>query len=129
MATSSNTVITTAARSKMAKARAGDITLPTIEGMVFGNKGVDSNGNVIEPDEDATGLTNEIYRKEIASHKDGSSTSIIYTCVLEEDELPNSSISEIGFYDSDGDVLCVKHFLAKGKDENSTQTYELEDVF
>ena len=44
-----NVIITKAAREKMVKARAGAITLPIVTGMVFGDGGVDENGEVIAP--------------------------------------------------------------------------------
>ena len=44
-----NVVITKKAREKLVKARAGDLTLPKIAGMAFGNGGVDADGTVIPP--------------------------------------------------------------------------------
>ncbi|HBG7268899.1 TPA: hypothetical protein KRA65_003740, partial [Clostridioides difficile] len=44
-----NAVTTDIARQKMCKARAGDITLPTIVGMVFGDGGVGNDGTIIAP--------------------------------------------------------------------------------
>ena len=62
---SKNTVITVAGRKKICQARAGAITLPTIEGMAFGSGGVDSSGTVIAPSETQTALTE---RKLTATH-------------------------------------------------------------
>ena len=39
------------------------------------------------------------------------------------------SISEIGLYDEDGDIVCIKAFLRKGKDDDVEQTYALDDIF
>ena len=60
-----NVIITKAAREKMVKARAGAITLPIVTGMVFGDGGVDENGEVIAPVEELTELRHELYRKAI----------------------------------------------------------------
>ena len=38
-------------------------------------------------------------------------------------------ISEIGLVDTDGDVLCIKTFTRKGKDDDVRQTYTIDDVF
>ena len=60
-----NAIITAASRQKMVKARAGAITLPPITKMAFGNGGVDGQGDPISPSESATGLNNELLRKNI----------------------------------------------------------------
>ena len=129
MSANTNVAITAAAREKMVKARAGDITLPTIVKMAFGNGGVDSGGNVIPPSDSQTGLTNELYRKNIDSHSFPTATTCRYVCTLAEAELAGQNISEIGLVDSDGDVLCIKTFLAKGKDGDIEQTYSIDDIF
>ncbi len=124
-----NVVITKAARSKLVKARAGAITLPPIVGMAFGNGGVDADGTVIAPAEEQTALSNEIYRKEIDGYSFPADTTCRYECTLTESELADEEISEIGLYDSDGDIVCIKTFKRKGKDSDVEQTYTLDDIF
>ena len=124
-----NTVITKAARSKMVKARAGDIVLPKIVGMSFGDGGVDSSGTVIKPDDTQSELNNELLRKEIQSHEITDETTCRYTCTLEKSELVGKEISEIGLYDEDGDIVCIKNMTRKGKDDDVEQTYILDDIF
>lgn len=126
---SKNVIITKKARVKLVKARAGAITLPKIVGMAFGNGGVDTGGQVIPPTETQTGLTNEIYRKEIDSYSFPEDTTCRYVCTLTETECVGEEISEIGLYDEEGDIVCVKTFMRKGKDDDVEQTYTLDDIF
>lgn len=58
-------VVTKKARNKMLKARAGDLVLPKITGMAFGDGGVDGAGSIIAPSVEQTELHNELLRKEI----------------------------------------------------------------
>ena len=37
--------------------------------------------------------------------------------------------SEIGLYDTEGDIVCIKTFSRKGKDDDAEQTFVLNDVF
>lgn len=124
-----NVIITKKSREKLVKARAGAIQLPKIVGMVFGDGGVDASGNVIPPTESQSGLTNEIFRKELDGYSFPADTICRYECTLTESELAGEEISEIGLYDSEGDVVCIKTFKRKGKDDDVEQTYTLDDIF
>ena len=124
-----NVVITKTAREKLVHARAGAITLPKIVGMAFGNGGVDASGTVIPPEETQEELYSEIYRKEIDSYTFPETTVCRYVCTLTEAELAGEEISEIGLYDEDGDIVCMKTFTRKGKDDDVEQTYTLDDIF
>ncbi len=124
-----NAIITQKARENMAKARAGEIVLPKIVGMVFGDGGCDNEGNVLAPEEDQAELRNELYRKEIDRYSFVNATTCRYECTLTESELSGSYISEIGLYDENGDVACIKSFKKKGKDDDLEMTYTLDDIF
>lgn len=124
-----NAVITKVAREKMVKARAGAITLPKVVGMAFGNGGVDATGTVIPPTESQSELFNEIFRKKIDGYSFPEDTTCRYECTLEESELAGEEISEIGLYDENGDIICIKTFMRKGKDDDVEQTYSLDDIF
>lgn len=124
-----NVIITKAARRKMVRARAGAITLPKIVGMAFGNGGVDADGKIIAPTEGQDALTNELYRKVIDGYSFPKDTICRYECTLTEQELAGEEISEIGIYDEDGDILAIKAFGRKGKDDDVMQTYVLDDIF
>ena len=74
-------------------------------------------------------MTAEMYRKKIDGYSVLSDTSIRYECTLSESELAGKSISEIGLYDAANDLVCIKTFTAKGKDDDIQMTYTLDDVF
>ena len=63
------TTVTTLAKKKMVKARAGISSLPKIVGMAFGDGGVDSGGTVKPHSADQNTLHHELLRKNV----DGSS--------------------------------------------------------
>lgn len=124
-----NVIITKKAREKLVKARAGAISLPKITGMAFGNGGVDAEGVVISPTETQGDLNNEIFRKEIDGYSFPEDTTCRYECTLLVSELAGEEISEIGLYDEEGDIVCIKTFMRKGKDDDVEQTYTLDDIF
>lgn len=124
-----NAVITKKGRQNLVRARAGAIQLPKIVGMAFGDGGVDAGGNVVPPAESQTGLTNELYRKAIDGYSFPEDTTCRYECTLTESELAGEEISEVGLYDENGDIVCIKTFTRKGKDDDVEQTYALDDIF
>lgn len=126
---SKNVVITKKGKEKLVKARAGALTLPKITGMAFGSGGVNESGTVISPTESQAKLTKELYRKEIDTYSFPNDTTCRYECTLTESELAGAEISEIGLYDADGDIVCIKTFTRKGKDDDVQQTYVLDDIF
>lgn len=122
-------VVTKKAKSKMLEARAGTAVLPKIVGMAFGNGGVDESNNVLTPLETQTELNGEVLRKVIDSYEFLSDTQCRYTCVLKNDELVGTYISEIALYDEDGDLVAIKNFLPKGKDADIEMTLQMDDEF
>lgn len=124
-----NVIITKRARENMVKARAGATELPKIVGMAFGDGGVADDGTVIPPAESDYELKHELYRKEINSYSFVSDTVCRYECILTEPELAGTSISEIGMYDENGDIVCIKSFRQKGKDDDMEMTFTLDDIF
>lgn len=124
-----NAIITAASRQKMVKARAGAITLPPITQMAFGNGGVDGQGDPISPSESATGLNNELLRKNIDGYTFPTTTSCRYTCTLSELELAGQNINEVGLIDSAGDFVAIKTMTNKGKDSDLEMTFTVDDIF
>ena len=76
-----NQIITIAGRKKMLRARAGEIQLPKIVGFVFGDGGVDADGNVIAPLEAESELKNELLRKKYDTYTMLSDTKCKYEWV------------------------------------------------
>ena len=122
-------VITLKTRKKMVQARAGAITLPPIVGMVFGTGGVDEAGMPVAPSGSDEGLKQEIFRKELDSYTFTDDTTCRYLCTLEVGECDNEEISEIGLYDSEGDITAIKTFKKKGKDSDLEMTFRIDDIF
>ena len=122
-------VITLKARKKMVQARAGAIALPPIVGMVFGTGGVDASGVPVVPSGNDDSLKQEIFRKEVDSYTFTDDTTCRYLCTLAVNECANEDISEIGLYDSDGDLIAVKTFKVKGKDADLEMTFQIDDIF
>ena len=123
-----NVVITKKARENNVKARAGAIALPKNVGMAFGDGGV-QDGAVMSPTEGQAELRHELYRKEVDSYEFVTDTTCRYKCTLSETELANESISEVGLYDADGNIVCIKSFTEKGKDDDLEMTFTLDDIF
>jgi len=124
-----NVIITKKARENMVKARAGALVLPVIKGMAFGDGGVDAEGHVIKPADGQAALQNELYRKDIDGYEFTEDTTCRYTCTLEEAEMAGQNISEIGLYDENGDIACIKNFSTKGKDGDMEMKFTLDDEF
>ncbi|MCM1104888.1 MAG: phage tail protein [Clostridium sp.] len=131
MSVNNNVVITKTARMKLVKARSGEIVLPKIVGMAFGDGGVEADGTIIPPTDDQDALYHELYRKELDGYSfpDAEEAVCRYECTLAGNELADEEISEIGLYDEDGDIVCIKTFKRKGKDSDVEQTYTVDDIF
>ena len=122
-------VVTKKARNKMLKARAGDLVLPKITGMAFGDGGIDGDGSIIVPSVEQTELHNELLRNEVSGHEYLNDTVCRYSCTLEASELAGKSISELALYDADGDLIAIKNFSGKGKDDDLEMTFNIDDTF
>lgn len=124
-------VITATGRKKLCMAHAGDAPLPAVTRMAWGNGGVDGEGQPLATTGNEVGLYNELLVKDIESHKyvnDGQ-TTCRYTATLEAGELTGEEISEMGLYDSEGDLVAYRTFLRKGKDADIPQIYDMDEIF
>ena len=122
-------VVTLVAKKKMLRARAGEATLPKIVGMAFGDGGVDTYGNALNPAETQTSLNNELLRKPVDGYTFLSDSKCRFECTLENNELVGKYISEIALYDADGDLVAIKNFLKKGKDSDLEIKFHMDDEF
>ena len=122
-------IVTDIAREKMLKARAGVAPLPKIVGMAFGDGAKNASGGVFAPVADQTELRHELLRKEIDRYEVVSRLVYRYVCTLNEGELANKYINEVALYDEDGDLIAIKSFLDKGKDEDQEMGFEIDDTF
>lgn len=122
-------VITEKGREKLCKAHAGQIILPIITKMGFGQGGVDADGNVIDTTGNETALKDELLQKNIEGFTFPINTTCRYKVRLNKEDLANKFISEQGLYDADGDLIAYKTFLPKGKDDDSEFVFDLEEIF
>jgi hypothetical protein len=105
-----NTITTAAQRSKFATAHATSGVLPTIAEIGFGTGGHDTGtGLPTQPTGLETAVGGEVVKKAIASVNTTVPTTAEVLGILDFAEGNGVSISAIGLYDSDGDLICLKH--------------------
>ena len=124
-------VITETGRKKLCRAHSGDAELPAITQMAFGDGGVGEDGAVIETTGNETTLKHELLKKNIDGHSytDEKETTCKYTLRLSKTELANQNISEMGLFDSAGDLVAYKTFLPKGKDDDMEFVFDMNEIF
>ena len=105
-----NTITTAAQRSKFATAHATSGVLPTIAEIGFGTGGHDTGtGLPTQPTGLETAVGGEVVKKAITSINTTVPTTAEVLGILDFAEGNGVSISAIGLYDSDGDLICLKH--------------------
>jgi len=124
-----NSVTTNIGRQKLASARAGEITLPSITKMAFGDEGVTLDGTPIPPVGTDIALNHELLRKDITEHSFPIATTCRYSCRLLKPDLADQKINEIALIDSDGDIVAIKTFRNKEKDADAEMVFEIDDEF
>lgn len=122
-------MITKKGREKLCKAHAGDIALPVVAQMAFGDGGVDGDGIVIDTTGNEESLYHELLKKDIDSHVFPETTTCRYSTRLGRDELANQTISEMGLFDAEGDLIAFKTFLPKGKDDDMEFVFDMDEIF
>ena len=122
-------MLTKRGREKLCKAHAGDLLLPKIKYIAYGDGGVDENDIPIPVTGEETVLRNERMRIEIDSHKYPLPTTCEYQSGLSKEDLANVYISELGIFDEDGDLVIYKTFLKKGKDDDMLFDFLLQEIF
>lgn len=124
-------VITAVGRKKLCMALAGDISLPAIVRMAWGDGGLDENGQPLGATGNEISLYNELLVKDVESHEyvNAEQTTCRYVATLEANELSGKEISEMGLYDADGDLIAYRNFLRKGKDADIPQIYKMDTIF
>ena len=121
-----SSTITVIGRKKMAEARAGIRTLSPIVAMAVGDAGVGTDGVVKSPGEV---LYNEVLRREVENITKVTDTCYRYKLALKKGELAGCEISELALIDAEGDVVAIKNFTKKIKDEDMEMDFEVDDNF
>lgn len=114
------------AKRKMLEMRFSGSNGWQIAGFAFGT-GLES-GKDYQPTSDMTGLRNEVYRKETDGRTKVGENTYRYTGGLDELEMNGRSISEIGLYDTDGMLLCIKTFPPKKKNKEAEMVFSIDDM-
>lgn len=122
-------VITKKGREKLCKAHAGQITLPKITQMAFGDGGLNVEGTPMETTGEEVGLRKELLKKNIDTVTFPVPATGRYSVRLGTAELAGKSISEQGLYDAEGDLVAYKTFMAKGKDDDMEFVFEMDEIF
>lgn len=125
-----NSVVTNIAKKKLVQARAGLIPrLPVVAGMAFGDGAV--NGSLVRtPLETDTALQHELHRQHIGrATLQEDEISVLYESTLEKPVLAGQVINEIALYDEEGDLIAIKSFSNKGKDDDMEMVFEILDKF
>lgn len=128
-----NSVTAAKARAKFAQAHGTTGTLAKVVKMAFGDGGVDGGGQPIPPvtGDPVVGLTlgNELLRKDLESVSYPVPTTARFEGKLTEAELNGYDISEIALVDENDDIVAVKTFTGKGKDEESELVFRWDEEF
>lgn len=126
MATSITTKI---AKEKLIKARCGEKSLPKVMKMAFDNGGTNESNEPLEIDLDQASLNSELSRKNIDGYNIASYNKCEYYCTLTEQELVNEKITEVALIDEEDDVIAIRNFKAKYKDNDMQLRFFIEDEF
>lgn len=121
--------ITEKGREKLCRAHAGDVLLPKLSHIAFGDGGINELDEVIPATGGEVALRNELYRMEIDSHNYPVPTTCTYSSELKESDLQNKYISEYGIFDEENDLIVYKTFLPKGKDDDMKFGFEVQEIF
>jgi phage-related tail fiber protein len=131
MAETNISVTTVKGRSKLCKAQAGLATLPKIAQMAWGNGGIGEDGNPKIPTGNEENLYNRLLIKNITSVTliNDDETTARYTATIEKGELTGEKISEVGLFDAEGDLVQIRTFSEKEKDDDIPLTFDIDAEF
>ena len=124
-----NAVIKEKGREKMCKSHAGDMVLPKIKYIAYGEGGVDEAGTPLPVTGEEVSLRNELLRREVDSHGYPIPTTCEYKSSLGKTELAQKYISEVGLFDEEGDLVMYRTFLKKGKDDDMLFDFSIQEIF
>jgi len=125
-----NTITTTKAREKFAKAHAGIAPLPPITQVGWGTGGHDPETRLpIVPTADVNVIPGELIRKDINGVEFPVPTTLRIFVDLTFAESGDSEISCCGLYDADGDLVAWKTFKPKSMDEETTLEIDWDEQF
>lgn len=117
-------------RKRVAKHMKDGKTLPAITAMAIGDGGHNpADNSVIAPSETQTALNHEILRKDLRSIVQEDDLSVTGKGTIENAELVGQTISEAALIDANGDLVCVKNFAPKIKENDERYSISLKMKF
>lgn len=123
-------VTTVIGREKLAKSHVGEEALPPITEIGFGTEGADPiTGDPTMPTGNETAVGGEVVRKNIEGYTFPIPTTARITGILDFEEGNGNSISAIGLYDSEGDLIALKHTTSKPKSADTRLEITWEEQF
>lgn len=115
-----NSVTTKKAREKFAKAHGDGTAIPQITQVAWGDGGHDTTTrDPIQPTGDLLTVPGEFLKKNIDSISYPTTTTLRINVDLEKAEGNGYDVSSCGLYDAAGDLVAVKNFAPKAKDNET----------
>jgi len=110
------TITTKTGRQKIAQAHINDTPLPKLTKMGWGDGGVDGEGNVLQPSDEAIVVPGEFIKTDIISSTLLTDPDIIAIFVSEVDGAEvgtEKELSSVGLYDEVDDLIAIINFTVK----------------
>lgn len=118
-------VVVVGFRQLLADYLAGKSGLSKIKYMAFGDGGHNADLSPKPTNENATGLTNELFRKQLTSVTQDEPLSVTGKGILEKNEYVDKIISEAAIYDENNHLVAIKNFAAKLKEADERYALSL----
>ncbi|MFS1513033.1 phage tail protein [Chengkuizengella sp. SCS-71B] len=123
-------VKTNKGREKLAKAHAGNISLPKVTKIVFGTGGTDGNGTPKSLTGNESALFNQVISKNVTkSFPDNYTARYSVSINADADNLIGKNINEAGLIDADNHLVAMKTFTNKGLDTGTTIEFDYDAEF
>lgn len=131
MAQSKHTTITDYRRELFCKITSGAVsTLPAVTHIAFGDGGLGTDGQPLDPAGTQTALNHEVGRYPLdTAPVYPVPTTARYTATIPKADLAGVEISEAALIDSAGGLCAIRNMLPKGKDEDVAFTFTFDDEF
>lgn len=125
-----NSITTSTARQKFAQAHGGDAALPAITHVGWGDGGHNTEtGLPIPPTSELTQVPGQFLKKAISSHTYPNFVTLRLVVSLGVTEGNGKNVSACGLYDGAGDLVAVKTFTPKGKDDEMEIVIDWDEEF
>ncbi|MDO5116011.1 MAG: phage tail protein [Synergistaceae bacterium] len=111
-------VTTNSFRKRIAAQMSGGAVCPKIAKMAFGDGGHNADGTAKAANAEQLALNHELLRKDLLTVQQEDGYSVTGTGRLLKTELVGQTISEAGLLDASGNLVGLKNFAMKIKEED-----------